>query len=351
MRLQDPGRPKNLSQIELDSSYAPAAEARFHGAATDQLSWVANFNATLIGGTLAPTGSLGVEDLIAQYKLANEFQIWAGRLLVPSDRSNFAGPFFMIPWNYPGFYVAGAPLGPKDGPNGRDQGITLWGNANDDKLKYYVGAYALDYALSPATATSSQPYYSGRISYSIQGSEGGYFGSSTYYGAKNVVTIGVGGQYQKNGAESVKSQTAAGCPGGPACKDNFMFMADALVEEATGAGTFTFEGQYYKFTDGYVFASAAGAAPTLFYAPEDGFYLLAAYLLPKPINLQPMVRLQQTVDPAWTIFDAALAYVIKDYSARVIATYQHIDRGTSITTIAPNPVQNSIQLGIQLQSL
>ena len=294
LKLQDPGKPKDLTQIELDGSYAPAVEARFHGSVTDQLSWVANFNATLIGGTLGPTGSVGVEDLIAQYKLANEFQIWAGRLLVPSDRSNFAGPFFMIPWNYPGFYVAGAPLGPKDGPNGRDQGVTVWGNALDAKLKYYVGAYALDYALSPGTATSSQPYYSGRISYTIQGSEGGYFGSSTYYGAKNIVTIGVGGQYQKNGAENVKTETAAACPGGPNCKDNFMFMGDLLVEEATSAGTFTFEGQYYKFTDGYVFA---GAAPALVYAPEDGLYALVAYLAPKPINLQPMVRLQQTIDP------------------------------------------------------
>jgi hypothetical protein len=343
LRLQTTAQPKDMTEIHLDSSYAPAVEARFHGAVTDQFSWVANFNATLIGGTLAPTGSVGVEDLILQYKAADEFQIWAGRLLVPSDRSNFAGPFFMIPWNYPGFYVAGAPLGPKDGPNGRDQGVTVWGNAIDAKLKYYVGAYGLD-----QFGPGSQPYYSGRISYSIQGSEGGYFGSSTYYGAKNVVTIGIGGQYQKNGAEKAKDEAAAGCPGGPACKDNLMFMADALVEENTGAGTLTLEAQYYKFTDGYVFA---GAAPDLVYAPEDGFYFLAAYLLPKPINLQPMVRLQQTVDPAWWIFDAALAYDIKDYSARIIATYEHTDRGTDIVAIAPNPIQNSIQLGFQLQSL
>jgi hypothetical protein len=42
--------------------------------------------------------------------------------------------------------------------------------------------------------------------------------------------------------------------------------------------------------------------------------------------------------------------VIKDYGMRIVATYQHIDRGTTMTA-GPNPVQNSIQLGAQLQTL
>jgi hypothetical protein len=86
------------------------------------------------------------------------------------------------------------------------------------------------------------------------------------------------------------------------------------------------------------------------YAPEEAFYFLAAYLMPKPISLQPLVRIQQTINPGWTIFDAALAYVIKDYSARVVATYEHIDTGTASAAV-PSPIQNSFQLGIQLQSL
>lgn len=350
LRLQDYEKPKDMDEIHLDSFYDTTAEARFHGSVTDQFSWVVNFNASLApsDGTLAGSGSVGVMDLIAQYKAAKEFNIWAGRLLVPSDRSNFSGPFFSLPWNYPGFYVAGAaPLGPKDGPTGRDQGAVMWGNALDDKLKYYGGAFGID-----QHGAGTQPYLSGRVSYTLQGSEPGYFGSSTYYGAKDVATIGVGLQYQRLGAENVKSEMAAGCPGGPACKDNVTFMADALVEEnVSGVGTFTFEGQFYKFTDGYVFSGTPGPVSVPIYAPDEGFYLLAAYLMPKPLSLQPLVRIQQTVDPGWTIFDAALAYVIKDYSARVVATYEHIDRGTSISAIAPNPVQNSLQLGIQLQSL
>ncbi|HXX66691.1 MAG TPA: hypothetical protein VEK07_05900 [Polyangiaceae bacterium] len=353
LRLQDPDKPKDMTEIHLDNAYDATVEARFHGKATDLFSWVANFNAVLDQQEYASTnagaasvglkGALGIMDLIAQYQPIKEFNIWAGRLLVPSDRSNFSGPFFISPWNYPGFYVPGAPpLGPKDGPTGRDQGVTVWGNAIGDTLKYYFGVYGID--------LDAQPYFSGRVSYTLQGSEPGYFGSSTYYGAKSVATIGLGAQYQKNGS----FDTTTGTP----TKNTGLVMVDGLAEEVTGAGTFSVEGQYYHFNAGYSFAGGfiAGATAPLVdtgivAAPENAFYLLFAYLTPENIGigkLQPLVRLQQTFSPDWTVFDAALAYVIKDYSARVVATYQHIGRGTSG---GPDPTQNAIQLGIQLQTL
>ncbi|HLK35742.1 MAG TPA: hypothetical protein VKU41_03245, partial [Polyangiaceae bacterium] len=340
-RLQDPDKPKNMTEIHLDNAYDTTAEARFHGAVNDYFSWVANFNANLEGATLAAPGSVGIMDLIAQFKAVDEFQIWAGRLLVPSDRSNFSGPFFSLPWNYPGFYVAGPPLGPKDGPTGRDQGVTVWGNALDAKLKYYAGVYGLDQGSPVSTVPKgANPYFSGRLSYSIQGSEPGYFGSSTYYGAKDVVTIGIAGQYEKDGIVT---------PTGT--KDRGTFMADALVEEnVAGTGTFTFEGQFYKFTDDDPFGSTtlpAAGSPVM---PKEAFYVLAAYLTPNPIGIgkiQPLVRLQQTADPAWTIFDAALAYVWKDYSGRLVLTYQHIEGGSTL----PGGTANAMQLGVQLQTL
>jgi hypothetical protein len=159
------------------------------------------------------------------------------------------------------------------------------------------------------------------------------------------VTIGVGAQYQKDGA--IDTSTTP-----PGQKDAFTFMADALAEEnVAGVGTFTLEGQFYKFTDGYAFASLPGAAmPTPILAPKEAFYIVAAYLTPQPIGvgkLQPLVRVQQTIDPGWTIFDGGLAYVFKDYSCRVVATYQHIETGNSFVSNS----QNAIQLGVQLQTL
>ena len=341
LRAQDPDKPQNMSEIHLDSqAYDATAEARFHGAVTENFSWVANFNANLTAPTLAVPGTVGVMDLIAQYKAAKEFNIWAGRLLVPSDRSNFCGPFFSIPWNYPGFYFLNAPpLGPKDNATGRDQGITVWGNAFDDKLKYYGGFYGID-----VTGAGTQPYESARVSYSLQGSEPGYFGSSTYYGAKNVVTIAFSAQYQKNGSVNLST----GAP-----QDTVTLMADAFAEEnVNGVGTFTFEGDFYKFTDGYQFGPTTPAGAPI-YAPGAAYYVEAAWLTPEAIGigkLQPLVRLQQTVDPqngqsAWTVFDGALAYVFKDYSGRVVLTYQHKELGLE------GGSQNAVQLGLQLQSL
>jgi hypothetical protein len=330
MRLQNFTKPKNMDELHLDTSYN-AVEARFSGDVTDNFGWTADFNAQYNGGNLSGvTGAVGLEDLIVQYKACKEFNIWAGRLLVPSDRSNFSGPFFMSPWNYPGFYIGGAaPIGPMDGPNGRDQGVVVWGNAGEDKLKYYAGAFGLD-----KVYTNGDPYYSGRISYTLQGSEPGYWGSSTYYGAKNVITIGVGGQYQKSGS-SVDPVTMAS-------KETAMFMADALVEEnVPGAGTFTFEGQFYKFNDGYMFSG-----PKFPFAPKEAFYALVSYLTPEPLGigkLQPLVRLQQTVDPAWTIIDGGLTYVIKDYFLKIALNYQHIDTGTG------GAIANAMQLGLQIQ--
>jgi hypothetical protein len=355
MRLQDPDKLKNMSEFHLDSgAYDTVIEARFHGAVTDNFSWVANFNTNLLGSTLGaasgtvggmPTGSvstfatLNVMDLIAQYKAMDEFQIWAGRLLVPCDRFNFAGPFFTIPWNYPGFYPNGGVILPKSGPTGRDQGITVWGNALDAKLKYYAGAYGIDQG-SPVSTNSAfaNPYYSGRISYSLQGSEPGYFGSGTYYGATSVATIGLGGQYQKNGYSSNQDMGSV--------------MADALVEEATSSGTFTGIAQYYHFSQG---TDPMTGGPTG--SPvKDAYFIMLAYLTPTPVfgpgKLQPMVRLQETFNPGWTLFDASLAYVFKDYSGRLVLTYQHGDTGSAS---ASNPgggvVSNAMQLGIQLQTL
>jgi hypothetical protein len=350
LRLQDPDQLKRMTELHLDSgAYDTVVEARFHGAVTDNFSWVANFNANLLAGTLgAASGTipgtgggagggvtvstyatLNVMDLIAQFKACNEFQIWAGRLLVPSDRFNFSGPFFTIPWNYPGFYPNGQVILPHTGATGRDQGMTFWGNALDAKLKYYAGVYGIDQGSPVSTVPAlGNPYYSGRVSYSLQGSEPGYFGSSTYYGATNVVTIGLAGQYQKDGLS--------------ATQDAGLFMADAMVEENLGgAGTVTAIGQFYGFSNGSTV--------------QDAYFLMLADLLPMavgPGKLQPLLRIQQTFNPGWALFDAALAYVFKDYSGRVVLTYQHGDTGAES---ASNPhggvISNSMQLGIQLQTL
>ncbi len=71
----------------------------------------------------SPPGSgnfAALEDAIISFDFVDEFHLWAGHLLVPVDRSNASGPFFMIPWNYPGFFAAGN--GVRRGAEGRAVG-------------------------------------------------------------------------------------------------------------------------------------------------------------------------------------------------------------------------------------
>ena len=120
---------------------------------------------------------------------------------------------------------------------GREVGTTVWGDFGKGKFKYYAAALDLD------DAPASTPLWSGRLAYDIVGNEPGFYGSSTYYGAQNILAIGAAAQYQARWAP----------PGGPAPDDVFEFNADILGEVNIGtAGTLTGEGAYYHVDSGQV---------------------------------------------------------------------------------------------------
>ena len=123
-RLQG-ANPKNLDGVQMDTAYA---ELHAGGKVHKNVSVTLNLNANGLAGTA------GIEDAIIGFDFADPIHLWAGQLLVPVDRANFAGPFFMIPWNYPGFMsVGGATVvaAPAEGPAGRNTGASLWGNDPD----------------------------------------------------------------------------------------------------------------------------------------------------------------------------------------------------------------------------
>jgi hypothetical protein len=258
------------------------------------------------------TGSVGIMDLIAKLEPDDALHLWVGRMLVATDRSNFSGPWFMAPWNYPGFYVPFAPpVGPREGPSGRNDGATLWGQANGGMLKYYLGAYDL--------FKDGNPLISGRINLALINPEPGYYSSSTYYGTKDILALAIGAQYQK----------------GTAATYNYgMINADLLFEKNTGSGTIDLEGAFYKYTADK--------------DPNDWSYLaLASYLTPNKIGLgqlQPLVRLQQNKlnngGPTWTLVDAQIGYVISEYAARIAVGYQYSN--------VLDQKGNNIFMGIQL---
>jgi hypothetical protein len=253
-------------------------------------------------------------------------------MLVPSDRSNFSGPWFMSAWNYPGNYNApalgGAPLGPRQGPFGRNDGATLWGQFLGGFVKYYAGAFDLHSLGEKALIT-------GRLNVSLLNPEPGYYHSSTYYGGKDIVALGLMGQYKKDGSVAVLDPTVPVGTPVPTPENYSMIGADLLAEKKLGdSGTATLEGCFYKFNG-------------KFEPAKNGFYALASYLIPMQIGIgrfQPLVRLQQAksqTDKTWRLIDGAVAYVVDESSMRIALNYQNADiEGTKA---------NSVTIGIQIQ--
>lgn len=326
-RLQNPTQPDKMNDVGLDTIYV---EPRFTGEINEWFSWQANFNAGVrssqlpaavdpVSGASVPVqNAVGIMDLIAKVDLHDAFHVWAGRLLVPSDRSNFSGPFFMSPWNYPGAYPGAVGfVGPRTGPTGRDNGAVVWGQFVGGKAKYYLGAFNLD------TPTVS-PLISGRLNFCLLGSEPGFYHSSTYYGSQDIVAIGGALQYQKNAFTGMEDRT--------------QLMADVLAEKNLGAGgVVTLEGAYYHFDSNQPI--------------EHSYFVLASWLTPENIGvgkLQPLVRFQQLVPSASGaskpyLLDAFLTYVIAGYDARIALGYQRGDN------FGGGVASNAIQLGLQLQ--
>lgn len=325
--------PKNLDAAALDTAYA---ELHASGKVHKNVSLTLNLNANGVAGTAA------IEDAIIGFDMMDQAHVWIGQLLVPVDRANFSGPFFMIPWNYPGFVNLGVNqvvMAPIEGPTGRNTGASFWGNDPDGKIKYAVGVFVPP----PGANVALNPLVSGRVSAAIIGKETGYFGNESFFGDQDIVSIGVGGQYKKDGSVGpVPPPAMPGVPPGPAPTDTWgEFNADALGEFRYGGGGWvSVDAAYYHF---------AGNENAI----TDTFYATAAVATPKVGvgNIQPMVRYQFGAGngnlgnagvkvPNVSTIDAAVAYLVRGPGLRLMVNFQHADIGNGIEG-------NMLQFGAQ----
>lgn len=273
-------------------------------------------------GNDAIAGGVSVMDLHGKIGVDDAFNIWIGRMLVPSDRANFSGVWFAAPWTYPGLHLAGAPpVGPRQGPSGRNDGLTFWGQFGGGLFKYYAGVYDLH-------ETTGKALFSGRLNLALISPEPGYYHSSTYYGSKDILAIGIGGQYEKDGSTPM---------GATETDDYSEFNADVLFEKNFGeGGVLDLEGAVYKYMgDGE--------------AIDYSFLLLASWMTADKIGIgkiQPLVRFQQakpTADGADSsnLIDAQLGYIIDGYATRFALGFTYQKFG--------DIKDNQIYLGLQLQ--
>lgn len=256
-----------------------------------------------------------VLDAIARFEFSDQFNIWAGRLLPPSDRANLTGPYYANHW---GVYRDGVQDGyPFVDGNGRAEGVAYWGQFG--KVKLQAGVFDV-----PATQGTDELLYAGRIMVDLWAPENGYYLNSTYYGEKDVLSFGFA-------AQSADSATG--------------WTFDALMEKKLGSGgVVTLEGEYASYE-----------APIFGYPlnsdESDGYFVLGSYLFPAVVGVgkfQLLAKYGETTyenvlgDLDQETFEFDVNYIIKAFNARLSLFY--IDQGFD-----PDIGGDNSQFGIGLQ--
>jgi Phosphate-selective porin O and P len=307
----------------------------------------ATFNTERTSGSAASGGDrVRVMDAIAQFEFMPEFNFWLGRMLPPSDRANLYGPFYAVPWSFPGVV--------SNYPNlavGRDNGALVWGKTFQGKLVYSAGVFEGHNKAAGLSAEKDKPLYAARVAYNFWDPEPApaYYTGGWYGGSNDILTVGLSGNSQKDGVGT------AAAPG-----ELKVWSADLLVEKKLAAGVPTFEAAYYKYKVGAVDCGSgepgAPACPTgdNIGGQVDGkAYLLGgAFLFPQAVGMgqfQPFARLQRykrsLSGTTAKSTDLGVNYLIKGPNARVTLMYTktHDDRNT-----APRDSVSQLTLGVQL---
>jgi hypothetical protein len=335
-KLQSAEDPEKMNDISQQLN----ADIYMSGQLHRMLKWQA-------GVTIAYSGALGSSnvatvaplDVIARFEPLPEFNIYMGRMIVVADRYTPSGPWGMDEFFYPGVFLntATTPL-QKSGPDGRDLGVNIWGAPLGGHLKYYLGAYQLhDPGLNPLL--------SGRLQVSLLSPEPAFYQRTTYFGTRDLIEIGVGGQYQKDG-----SFIPAAMPGGMiTMQDDHTFLAfDAIVEKVLGdSGTLSLYGSLFLHGGDF--------------QPYEKFWFVSAgYLLPGVYGIGKIrfnVRYQRatpnTMDPNkedTSLLDFQVSYNLVAWFARFQLGFRRGETYIPASTMAGSRLQaaNQLYLGVTI---
>ena len=265
-----------------------------------------------------------VLDVAGQFAIAPEFNVWAGRLLSPSDRANMAGAYYSMGGGYwPG---VSSRYGYNGGIfRGRDDGVVVWGNLADNKLGYSIGAFeghtfgfeskdplssgalTQSAAKTAGKGSSDSLMYAGRLQYDFWDAEPGYYGTGNYLGAADILAIGVAGRIQQDGMLSL---TGKG--------DYTSYSVDFLMEKRfKGSGALAVEAAYYDYdTDNIVLSEqgkAYSAGVSYIFEQKVGWGRVQPFLHWQKFDADTNINTKQ--------FDIGVNYVIDGYNAQISAIY------------------------------
>jgi hypothetical protein len=293
------GMRTSFAHTEFDEDVAESTDrflldsARLYvgGSVTDKIKLM--FNTEYNGGS----NEVGIMDAAARLEFSNAFNIWAGRFLPPSDRSNLYGPYYAHHWNvftdavqdgYPFIF------------QGRANGVMYWGQF--DKIKVSGGVF--DGPSLAVGGAGDNVLGAARVQVDFWDSEDGYYLNSTYYGAKNLLAVGVAGQAQG--------------------EDNTAYSVDFLLERKAGmGGAFTVEAEWARYTRLGGYPNPVG----LPYDTNDGGYVLGAYLFPTmsgPGRFEVLGKyaharfLGEFPDEKQKTSEINLNYLLKEFNARLM---------------------------------
>jgi hypothetical protein len=263
------------------------------------------------------TNKVGVLDAVGRLELSPHFNVWAGRVLPPSDRANMAGPYFNNHW---GVYSDGIQDGYPSVFQGRDNGVVYWGDFAKKLLKVSAGAF-------DGQTADAKPGVIGafRVQLDFWDKEDGYYLNSTYYGSKNLLALSAATQVQS---------------GATATTVDFL-----LERKLSNVGVVTIEGEYANYN------RLGGYDPN--FPKSQGEYGLASYIFPKAVGPGKIQLLGKYAKADFTrstlpsynqkTTEVDLNYLIKEFNARVMTFFKN----TSFNHGKPDSWQAGV--GLQLQ--
>jgi hypothetical protein len=255
-------------------------------------------------------------DAFGQFEFMPEFNIWAGRLVSPSDRANMAGPYYSMGGGYwPGVASRYGWSGGKF--VARDDGVSVWGTVADGRLGYSIGGFegrtfgvgslTKDEAKKQGVKTSDSLMYAGRLQYDFWDKAPGYYNIANWLGAKDILSVGAAFRYQDKGV-----LTTGGT--GDYTGYNFDFLLEKRIK---GSGTVAFEAAWYDYDTDNVIRAEQGKA----------YSTGLSYIFEHKLGwgrLQPFTHWQKfeaDSDVNTRQYDLGVNYVIDGYNTQLSATF------------------------------
>ncbi len=278
-------------------------------------------------------GDIRVLDAVAKFSIKG-FDVWAGRYLPPSDRSNLDGPYYLNVYDFPVVQAYPALFA------GRDHGLTIMKEYAGGKFKWSYGFFEgrTDSTHEGEENDSDQSdnlLHTARITYNFWDPEPGYYTTSSYYGAKDVLAVAFVIQHEEDGAGT---KLEAG--------DFTGWNVDVLMEKKLGnGGVVNLEGAYYD----YDLDDKTDVSLT----QGEGYFALGSYLIPKQIGwgkFQPYVRYQHFARDNITedggnrsVTEGGVNYIIDGQNAKINMVYSADRNGSNADS------KNTFKIGLQFQ--